>query len=60
MVTLVTFMVAGPQVAFEKGGARSYTYGSQELKNACAAENFAKTALKSAIFELQKSFRHKS
>ena len=34
-------------------------YGSQELKNTCAAENFAKMALKSAIFELQKSFRHK-
>ena len=50
---------SGPQEAFEKGGARLYTYGRQELKTGCAAENFANLALKSAIFELQKNFRHK-
>ena len=48
-----------PVASIKKRGARSFTYGSQSFKNACAAENFAKMALKSAIFELQKSFRHK-
>ena len=33
--------------------------GSTNVRYACGAENFAKTALKSTIFELQKSFKYK-
>ena len=43
----------------EKGKARFHKCGSTNVRYACAAESFAKIALKSTIFELQKSFKYK-
>ena len=44
----------------KRGGARLQIFGGHEVKNACAAEIFTKTSVKSTVFELQKSYRHKS
>ena len=44
----------------KKGGARLQIFGGHEVKNACVAEIFTKTNVKSTVFELQKSYRHKS
>ena len=43
----------------KKGGARLQIFGGHEVKNACAAEIFTKTSVKSIVFEVQKSYRHK-
>ena len=43
----------------EKGKARFHKCGSTNVRYACAAESFVTIALKSTIFELQKSFKYK-
>ena len=41
------------------GGARFQSCGSHKVKSACTAENFTKMGVKSTVFELQKSYKHK-
>ena len=42
------------------GGARFWSCESHEMKSACAAEIFTKMGVKSTLFVLQKSYKHKS
>ena len=50
---------SGPCLASENGGARFQSCGSHKVKSACTAENFTKMGVKSTVFELQKSYKHK-
>ena len=52
--------MAGPCLASENGGgARFQSCGSHKVKSACTAEKFTKMGVKSTVFELHKSSKHK-
>ena len=56
-LTVSLYWKVGLYSAFEKGGGNP---GEWYVSKACTAENFRKIGVKSTVFELQKSYRHKS
>ena len=52
--------LSGPCLASKNGGAGFQNYGSHIVKSACEADFFTKIDVKSTVFELQKSYKHKS